>query len=176
MKNIARKTSISNYKGGLGSSMGIILILFILLVIVTQAFSQKQIAPFPIEPPDDGSSSIAISQRFNIINNTQSITFQRTEISGRIIDPLPPTNLLPLGGEQIYNVSIRLNRTAEGTVNYIWYLNDFSRTGELQFTLRVQNVSLEGLYVNTPSIIGISTDAPVRWNTTRERLTISDEV
>ncbi|SDR90641.1 hypothetical protein SAMN05444162_0313 [Paenibacillaceae bacterium GAS479] len=176
MKNSPTTTSISNYKDGLGSSMGIILILFILLVIVTQAFSPKKIAPFPIESPDSGSSSIAFTQSFNIINNTQSITFQRTSISGRIVEPLPPTNLLPLGGEQIYNLSIRINRTAEGTVNYIWYFNDFSSVGEFQFTLRVQNVSLEGFFVNTPSIINITTDAPVRLDTTRALLTLSDEV
>ncbi|OXM13361.1 hypothetical protein [Paenibacillus herberti] len=110
-----------------GSNMGIILVLFILLVIVTCAVNTVN-----IPPPDDGSSSITATRGFDILNNTQNITFDRVSIEGSVAQPYP-MSLIPPGVEIHFNLTSSFTRST-GTVTYIASVNN-QYVGGLRFSM-----------------------------------------
>ncbi|MCM3746991.1 hypothetical protein M3223_06440 [Paenibacillus pasadenensis] len=78
-----------------GSQLGIILVLFILLFIVTQTFSK-------LLYKRSGSSTIHATQTFRVINESDNLRLQMRENSGFI--EAPPSNswLEPDGGKDLF--------------------------------------------------------------------------
>ncbi|OXM17078.1 hypothetical protein [Paenibacillus herberti] len=163
----------SNYKG---SSIGIILVLFILLAIVTRTFYAVPPHIDPIYPPDDESSSMTSNPGFYITNNTSNIRFNVTLLTDSASPPTPNSFLFPNGGENRFELPTgRLGNTIKGSVRYnAAYSNSAISLGNLFFTLE-QTLTKVGYdtYLFS-SITGISSTAPVRWTSTSTRLTIVD--
>ncbi|SDS49763.1 hypothetical protein SAMN05444162_1601 [Paenibacillaceae bacterium GAS479] len=139
-----------------GSSKGMILVLFILLVIVTCAVNTENTVRIP--PPDDGSSSITSTRSFDIINETRNTTFDRISISGYVARPYP-MRMIPPGGQVRFDVTSYTFVRTTGTVNYIGLQNNNQTyVGGLTFTM----VSLGGISV---SFTNVGTNGPFYTST-----------
>ncbi|MCM3746915.1 hypothetical protein M3223_06050 [Paenibacillus pasadenensis] len=152
-----------------GSNIGVILVLFLLLIIVK--------CPFYVIQPVDESYSLTANPGFYITNNTSNIRLNVTLLTDSASPPTPTSILIPNGGENRIELSgqLSLGKTLRGSVRYNAALsNSYISIGNLSFTLE-QTLTKVGYdtYLFS-SITGISSTAPVRWNTTSTRLTIVD--
>lgn len=97
MKNKPELAAIGNYAGSLGTSISVVLVLFILLVIVLRAFSAKRAGCSPNDSNDFNSN--AFTKRFYFENNTDHdlfLTFRRGELV------IPQSSFLLAPGELDY--------------------------------------------------------------------------
>ncbi|SDS62916.1 hypothetical protein SAMN05444162_1894 [Paenibacillaceae bacterium GAS479] len=95
MNDKSKIAAISNYKSGLGASVSVILVLFILLVIVSRTFSSERTGS--INDPSSGINTTpnAFTKRFYFYNDTSNrrlvITFRQGNViipsSSHLIDP-----------------------------------------------------------------------------------------
>ncbi|SDS76326.1 conserved hypothetical tiny transmembrane protein [Paenibacillaceae bacterium GAS479] len=168
------RAAISNFKG---SSMGMILVLFILLVIITSAFCSWEngnLINNGSDDDDNGSSSISSSRDFTITNNSATIRFQLSGLTEGASPPTPSAILNRSGGQNFFNVPTVLNRDVRVTANYLGYNLDSTLAGSIGFTLRVQTAFTGNIYLVRTSIINVTTNAPITWRTTATSLTIND--
>ncbi|OXM16777.1 hypothetical protein [Paenibacillus herberti] len=140
--------------GGSKFNLGIILILFILLVIVTCTFSIGSNRPAYIEF-DDESSSITDTRVFNIINNTSSLTLNVVSIVGPSSWPTPSI-IVPNGGVTSFYVSSNGFNTTRAEVRL--NVNSANRVsvGGLQCTLVNLNSQDKAYFSN------VSITTPIR--------------
>ncbi|SDS05597.1 hypothetical protein SAMN05444162_0637 [Paenibacillaceae bacterium GAS479] len=150
------------------NAVGVILVLFILLVIVTQTFSTGQM--------EDDPSSILVTRLFDVVNNSSSTLVVRS-ITGRAPEPTPSRTLNPFDGLNQYRMQVPSsggNSTYTGTVTYDVYRPNSTLAGYFQFTLRIFKGGNDGI---TESFRGISTNTSLGWSVNNEvtyqRLTIS---
>ncbi|SDT43302.1 hypothetical protein SAMN05444162_4271 [Paenibacillaceae bacterium GAS479] len=88
MSNKPQIAAISNAQA---SSMGVILILFILLVIVTSLLNSNANRYTDFIPEDDSSSSSSASQTSFIINNQSQFNLHLADSNGNLVEPVPAT-------------------------------------------------------------------------------------
>ncbi|SDR90687.1 hypothetical protein SAMN05444162_0314 [Paenibacillaceae bacterium GAS479] len=140
--------------GGSVFNIGIILILFILLVIVTGTFSIGPTRSACIDF-DDESPSITETRVFNIINLTSNFTLNVVSIVGPSSWP-SPSIIVPNGGVTSFYVSSNGFNTTSAEVRL--NVNDANRlsVGQLQCTLVNLN-SQDKAYFSY-----VSTTAPIR--------------
>ncbi|SDR80753.1 hypothetical protein SAMN05444162_0087 [Paenibacillaceae bacterium GAS479] len=100
--------SISNYK----SSLGIILVLFILLVIVSNVF----FSPFQEDPPVDDDISALGSVSIDVKNGTGSYLMTSTSLTGDFEPPGPSPHTIQPGGR--YNFQLLTNSHASAIAIY----------------------------------------------------------
>ncbi|OXM17035.1 hypothetical protein [Paenibacillus herberti] len=149
-------------------AVGVILVLFILLVIVTKTFSFGQL--------EDDPSSILVTRLFDVVNNSSSTLVVRS-ITGRAPEPTPSRTLNPFDGLNQYRMqapSSGGNSTYRGTVTYDVLRADGTNAGYFRFTLRIFKGGNGGI---SESFTDISTDTALSWSVYSEvaykRLTIS---
>ncbi|MCM3748801.1 hypothetical protein M3223_15720 [Paenibacillus pasadenensis] len=97
MNNISELAAISNYAGGLGTGINVILVLFILLVIVLRTFNAKRTGSSQIDSNEFNSN--AYTKRFYFENNTDHnllLVFARGEVI------IPQSSYLLAPGELDY--------------------------------------------------------------------------
>ncbi|SDS11062.1 hypothetical protein SAMN05444162_0756 [Paenibacillaceae bacterium GAS479] len=169
------KAGISNFKG---SSTGLILVLFILLVVVIGAFYPTRACavpapapapgpgpvpvplPFPIPPID---TDIGSTQNF-IINNYTENMMRFVSVTGDASNPFP-MNIEP-GGSTRYELTTSSYNTTAATASYWAMGSNGNRMASLQFTMRNAN-ELNGVdYRN------ITTNGPIRVTTDRHIMNI----
>ncbi|MCM3746235.1 hypothetical protein M3223_02580 [Paenibacillus pasadenensis] len=116
-----------------GKSLGIILVLFILLVIVTSVFSTKYWIHnnSSVQSPDDDSVDIAATQTFAIVNYSR-FRLGLDNISGDASPPTPSITLLPYEG--INEINLTIYRLRSSSSNAIYRSREF-RSESLSFTL-----------------------------------------
>ncbi|OXM14612.1 YjcZ family sporulation protein [Paenibacillus herberti] len=168
------RVGISNFKG---SSMGMVLVLFILLVIVTSAFcswNNGNRINNGSDDDDNGSSSISSTRSFTITNNSETIRFQLNGLTQGATPPTPSSILNRSGGQNFFSVPTVLNRDVRVTASYLGYNLNGNPAGFIEFTLRVQTAFSGNIYVVRTSIINVTASAPVTWGTTATSLTIID--
>ncbi|OXM16097.1 hypothetical protein CGZ75_05185 [Paenibacillus herberti] len=85
-----------------GSSIGFILVLFILLVIVIQCFPSNR--GDIVNPQDEGEIGVLYTQGFDIVNNTDFI-FNWGNYSGTAVNPTPSRTLNRNGGTQHFELT-----------------------------------------------------------------------
>ncbi|SDS35177.1 hypothetical protein SAMN05444162_1290 [Paenibacillaceae bacterium GAS479] len=139
---------ISSYKG---SSLSVVLVLFILLVIVTSVFCFPSSSVLMNNSDDPSSSILGQTEGFDIVNNS-SFVLNFVSVSGDSSPP-SPLYLSPGGGQNHFELSITYLSTTSANVIYQG-LNNIS----LSFTLR--NVSLWTKHRN-PRIVSITTTGPI---------------
>lgn len=161
------KARISNFKG---STIGVILVLFILLVIVTCVFYVR-----PTEGDDDPIGILA-TRTFSIYNNTSAYTLYATSVSS-YATPIsqPPDILYPNGGLNQYNVTVPGSQNITRRALIVYDVRDEAgvSVGTLRFTLRVRRGGLGSV---TASIVDISTTAPINWSVSELNLTLTNPI
>ncbi|MCM3746231.1 hypothetical protein M3223_02560 [Paenibacillus pasadenensis] len=100
-----------------GKSLGIILILFILLVIVTRVCTSKNLPDNEQSIIDNDSFDIAGSQDFVIVNYS-SYLFYVNVYSGDVKNISNSINLAPYGGENTFRLTTKFNSSTSGNVAY----------------------------------------------------------
>ncbi|MCM3748078.1 hypothetical protein M3223_12010 [Paenibacillus pasadenensis] len=157
---------ISNVKG---STIGVILVLFILLVIVTAVFYVR-----PTE--DDGPIGGLSTRTFSIYNNTSAYTLYATSVSS-YATPIsqPPDILYPNGGLNQYNVTASGSKNVTRRAPIVYDVRDEAgvSVGTLQFTLRVRRGGLGSV---TATIVDVSTTAPINWSVSELILTLTNPI
>lgn len=127
-----------------------ILVLFILLVIVTNTFC--------IAPAQSGndSSEILSTNRFYVYNETTGYRLRTTSISGDFLDPAPPPHTIYPRGNYRYEVTTNNNLTAFGHLEYdILDNRGFEKVGSLSTTYRAG-------YFSSPNFINTIIQGPFR--------------
>ncbi|SDT25744.1 hypothetical protein SAMN05444162_3580 [Paenibacillaceae bacterium GAS479] len=94
-----------------GSNLGIVLVLFILLVIVTQVFGNSV-----GNEPDD--ISIAGSVSFNVYNEISSLSMESISLTGDFESPPPLPHIIPPGGYYNFQVKTAAFKKTTGTAVY----------------------------------------------------------
>ncbi|SDT48262.1 hypothetical protein SAMN05444162_4506 [Paenibacillaceae bacterium GAS479] len=164
MKDEAVKIS-----GYTGKSLGVVLVLFILLVIVTSVFYVGQ-------TDEDDSIDLLATRTFSIYNNTSNYTLYATSVSSNA-NPIsiPPNILLPNGGLNQYTVQVPGFSTGTRRAPIVYDVRDEASisVGSVRFTLRIRNGRLSGV---SSTVVDVSTDAPVYLNASGQTLTITNPI
>ncbi|OXM16074.1 hypothetical protein [Paenibacillus herberti] len=169
------QVQISNFQG---SKVGVILILFILLVIITCAFPTGQrnncrnnVPDFvPDFVPDDDSNILA-TRTFNIINNTTSRTFVFISSSRPEVTPTPSAVMSPGGGFNQYELRVVESGVYRVTIRYDVRNVNGASVGSFQFRLNTRRSGLGGI---STSIDEVSTTATgINWSINGTTLTIT---
>ncbi|SDT44730.1 hypothetical protein SAMN05444162_4334 [Paenibacillaceae bacterium GAS479] len=128
------QVEISNSKG---SNMGMILVLFILLVIVTSLFH----TPVGGENlQEDNLPGIQSSQGFNVINNTSELLLQSTSFEGDFQSPGPaPHTLQPGGGSYHFEVTGSILGYKSAYAYYNVTSGSYYVVGKVTVTMNVEN-------------------------------------
>ncbi|OXM15943.1 hypothetical protein [Paenibacillus herberti] len=152
MKDRLNKSGISNRNG---KSIGVILVLFILLVIVTRVFNPTRNRN-ENRTRNGSSSATEEFRRFDIINNTIGYTAVLIGLEG---DAGQPTLIfIPPGGRTSFELlNIPFNLTT-ATVKYDILNEEGVSVGELNATLYNSSVYIPG-YIN------ITTTGPITTRT-----------
>ncbi|SDT40832.1 hypothetical protein SAMN05444162_4169 [Paenibacillaceae bacterium GAS479] len=149
------------------TSIGIILVLFILLVIVASVFCSPTIQSPPSGQPDDGSSSITSSQRFTINNLTSSYWLSPVSFTGDGFENGPPVmRLIPPEGIYSFEILVSANRVYRASVAYNIIRRDGSIAGTFETTM----------YTNGPfykQYMDTSITGPFKQNTSFTTLNVS---
>ncbi|WP_141136653.1 hypothetical protein [Paenibacillus herberti] len=152
---------------GKRTSIGIILVLFILLVIVASVFCSPKIQYPPSGQPDDGSSSITSSQRFTINNLTSNYWFSPVSFTGDGFENGPPVmRLIPPEGIYGFEILVSASQVYSPSVVYNIIRRDGSTAGTFETTM-FTNGPFFVTFMNT-SITG-----PFIQNTARTTLSVS---
>ncbi|OXM16091.1 hypothetical protein [Paenibacillus herberti] len=155
--------------GTSSQSIGIVLVLFILLVIITSVSYASQ--------KDNNDDSIGILTRtFSIYNNTSNYTLYATSVSSNASPiSMPPDILVPIGGLNQYTVNVPGFSTGTRRAPIVYDVRDEANVsvGSVRFTLRIRNGRLSGV---SSTIVDVSTDAPVNLNASGQTLTITNPI
>ncbi|OXM15211.1 hypothetical protein [Paenibacillus herberti] len=103
-----KKLEISRFRD---SSLGIILVLFILLVIVTQVFGNSV-----GNEPDNISSAGSVS--FNVYNEITFLSMESTSLTGNFESPSPLPHIIPPGSYYNFQVNTAVFKKTTGTAVY----------------------------------------------------------
>ncbi|SDT44782.1 hypothetical protein SAMN05444162_4338 [Paenibacillaceae bacterium GAS479] len=145
--------SVANNRNGI--SIGVILVLFILLVIVTRVFNPARNRN-ENRARNSWSSATEEYRRFYIINSTIGYTAVLTGLEGDA--GLPTLIFIPPGGRTSYELLNIPNNLTTAIVKYdIWNEEGIS-VGELNATLYNSNVYI-------PGYIDITTTGPITTRT-----------
>ncbi|MCM3748962.1 hypothetical protein M3223_16525 [Paenibacillus pasadenensis] len=160
---------------GQGSTLGFILVLFILLVIVTKTFGTYKGRYNGINNgnENDNGSGALDRENFRIVNNTSSITFTYNNMPGAI-QPSPTDVMLPRVGENFFELPFVLGSWISRTMSYTGTFPDGSDAGTLQFTLNERNLFVNNQYYRYTSIDAVSVPPGTAYTTSSLRLTVSD--
>ncbi|OXM13561.1 hypothetical protein [Paenibacillus herberti] len=112
------------------TSVGIVLVLFILVVIVSSIFNRTAQAE---SPQEDNSIGIADSRGFNVYNESIfTLTVPANGLFGDF-ERKPPAHTIPPGGSYNYQVSTNLYKTSIANIYYSYEYRDGgqTRTGNL---------------------------------------------
>ncbi|SDT48274.1 hypothetical protein SAMN05444162_4507 [Paenibacillaceae bacterium GAS479] len=142
---------ISNFKG---SGIGVILVLFILLVIVTSVFCGTG-------QNDNDPIGILLTRNYNIYNNTNNLVLVVSYVASTV-SPSPPPEIRNSPGEynQFQMTGIR-GRTVRGVINYNVF-DSLTGTfiGTLTINIRLRHTGGTGFRA---LIDEVSSTAPIRW-------------
>ncbi|OXM13689.1 hypothetical protein [Paenibacillus herberti] len=128
--------------------LGLVLVLFILLVIVTSVFGCNS-----LEAEED--VSIAASKGFVLQNRTSDYTFVSTAFSGDFESPGPSPNTVSPGGNYRFEVVAKFfYQTTTAVAQYVVYSTGGNRIGTLSLTFETRNSGIDWrVYIGRPSSI-----------------------
>ncbi|OXM16092.1 hypothetical protein [Paenibacillus herberti] len=155
---------ISNFKG---SGIGLILVLFILLVIVTSVFCFGPRG----QNDDDDPIGVLVTRNYNIYNSTSNYVLVVSTVTSTV-SPSPPPEIRSSPGEynQFQMTGIR-NRTVRGVINYN-VLDSLTGgfVGTLTINIRLRHTGGTGFRA---LIDEVSSTAPIRWTESEEGIDAS---
>ncbi|SDS30271.1 hypothetical protein SAMN05444162_1185 [Paenibacillaceae bacterium GAS479] len=126
--------------------IGLVLVLFILLVIVTSLFGCNSLEA-------EEEVSIAGSKGFLLQNRTRDYNFVSTSFSGDFESPGPSPNTVPPGGNYRFEVVAKaFYQTTTAVAQYVVYSTGGSRIGALSLTFETRNSGIDWrVFVGRPN-------------------------
>ncbi|MCM3746234.1 hypothetical protein M3223_02575 [Paenibacillus pasadenensis] len=141
-------------------SVGIILVLFILLVIVTRVFYTPLLKSPLSGQPDDGSLSITASQMFLLNNQTSNYWLKPISFTGDGFENgVPVMTTIPPEDRYRFEILVSARRAYYAYVNYEIIDRSGSNAGSLQatmytngpFNVKFQDVTITGPFTQNSS-------------------------
>ncbi|MCM3748594.1 hypothetical protein M3223_14680 [Paenibacillus pasadenensis] len=148
-----KATTQGEFKGKQGS-LGVILVLFILLVIVSHVFDQR-----PEPPQQDVPIGVATSRGFDVYNES-TFTLTTTGLFGDFEKKPAPHTILP-GGSYNYQVSTNLYKTS--IVN-VYYSYEYRQAGQTRTGTLIVDMIADTNGVNqSTAYIRLYTTGPLNY-------------
>lgn len=143
-----------------GPKIGIILVLFILLVIVTRVFYTPLLQSPPSGQPGDGSPSITVSQMFLINNQTSNYWLKPVLFTGGGFENgVPVMTTIPPEDRYRFEILVSARKVYYADVSYEINSRDGTNEGSLKatmytngpFNVKFQNVTITGPFTQNIS-------------------------